>query len=89
MNDFLIYAIKSILSLSLFALVYRFVFPMEINFISRRLYLLVSVFLSFILPGLSYDFSNIFPLGQNPVNRFLIDEITIYATGLKSIGEKP
>lgn len=88
MNDFIIYTFKTIAGLGLFALVYRFVFPTEINFSSRRIYLMVALLLSFVLPSISYNFFTVFSTGQNQVNQFLIDEITVYSNGLMFIGDQ-
>jgi hypothetical protein len=84
MNDFPIYALKTILGLGIFALVYRFIFIEERNFKIRRIYLLLSLFLSFILPLLSFNSLLIFT--QTPVNSMIFEEITIYSNGIKNIG---
>lgn len=85
MIEFLIYALKTILGLGIFALVYRLIFLEERNFKLRRVYLLISVFLSFALPLLSLNFVQVFAQAQ--VNTIIFDEITIYSSGIKNISK--
>lgn len=85
MSEFIFYAIKTILGLGIFALIYRFTYTKEVNFISRRAFLLFSVLLSFILPLFSFNISFIGPTGTGEFNSLLLNEITIYSNGLKSI----
>ncbi|MGC9344875.1 MAG: M56 family metallopeptidase [Bacteroidales bacterium] len=85
MIEFIIYALKTIIGLGLFALVYRMGFLKDVNFPGRRFYLLNAVFLSFLLPLLSFNFS-IFSTGEStPFGSFVLDEITVYSNGLKTI----
>ncbi len=83
MNDFLIYALKSIFALALFALVYRMSFLNEGNFHLRRIYLLVSVNIAMILPF--FDFTN--PFGEYNIPSVLLDEVIVYSNGIRLIRE--
>ena len=83
MNAFLIYTIKTILALGLFAMVYRLVFLKDVNFLMRRIYLLLTLTLSLILPfvnlsnaGIGYSFP--------PV---VLDEVSVYGKGINTIRE--
>jgi len=87
MIEFISYALKTILSLGVFALVYRFGFIQDINFRSRRLFLLSSVFFSFIIPLLSSSFTLFSVTSPGPVNYFVLEEIRVYSSGLKEIEE--
>ena len=84
MAEFIIYALKTIFSLGVFALVYRYSLYQEVNFGIRRFYLLNAVFLSFLLPLLSFNFS-VFNTQSNAIGSFILEEITIYSDGLRSI----
>ena len=87
MIEFIIYALKTIIALGIFALVYRFGLLKDVNFRARRFYLLNAVFLSFILPLLSFNFNIFSPGESSPLGSFVLEEITVYSDGLKSIGE--
>ncbi len=83
MNAFLIYTIKTILALGLFALVYRLVFLKDVNFLMRRIYLLVTLALSLILPfvnlsntGIGYSFPSV-----------VLNEVSVYSKGINTIRE--
>jgi hypothetical protein len=81
MNDFIIYALKSILALSLFALVYRIILINEGNFMIRRIYLLLSVNLALILPFFTFRF----PFGGYNLPSVVLDEVVIYSNGIRMI----
>lgn len=83
MNEFIIYVLKSVLALGLFALVYRLVFINEGNFINRRIYLLFSVNLAMILPFFTFYF----PAINNGIPGVVLDEITVYSNGIRLIRE--
>jgi len=83
MNDFLIYALKSIAALGLFALVYRAILINEGNFMIRRIYLLLSVVLATTLPLFKFAF----PIGNYSLPTVLLDEIIIYSNGIRLIRE--
>jgi hypothetical protein len=83
MNEFLIYALKSILALALFALAYRISLIGEGNFAIRRLYLLSSVILSMILPFFKLKF----PVGNFSLPGVVLDEITVYSNGIRLVKE--
>lgn len=87
MTEFVIYALKTLISLGLFALVYQFGLLKDVNFSARRFYLLNAVILSLILPLLSFNFSFFNAAETNPFGTLVLDEITIYSNGLKTIGE--
>ena len=83
MNDFIIYVLKSVLALALFALVYRIILLKEGNFRIRRVYLLVSSGLAMILPAIPLTFS----IAEYPFPTFLIDEVVVYSNGIRLIKE--
>ncbi len=83
--EFVNLAIKSVIALSIFALVYRFFLIQEVHFSGRRFYLIFSVILSFTLPLLSLDFSRIFSSIATPGTNLILDEITIYGEGIRTI----
>jgi hypothetical protein len=83
MSDFIIYALKSILSLSLFALVYRIILINEGNFRLRRTYLLISVNLAMILPFFTFTI----PFGEYRLPAYLLDEVIVYSNGIRLIKE--
>ena len=84
MNGFLIYSLKTALVLGLFILVYRVSFLEDTNFRLRRIYLVASLFISFLLPFVRFTFGNSFitlPTG-------ILDEVTITSNGLSLISNK-
>jgi len=83
MNDFIIYVLKSVLALALFALVYRISLLSEGNFRIRRMYLLLSSGLAMILPILPVTLS----IGEYPFPSILIDEVVVYNNGIRLIKE--
>lgn len=83
MTDFLIYALKSILALGLFALVYRLFLMNDGNFQIRRIYLLISVVLATTLPLFKFTFF----VGNTAIPSVLLDEIVIYSNGIRLIKE--
>ncbi len=87
MIDLIIYLLKSIVALGLFALAYKLLFKQEVNFKARRFYLLNAIMLSFILPLFSFDFSFLNSIQSNPFGTFVLDEITVYNKGFTSIKE--
>lgn len=85
--EFISYAFKSVIALVIFALVYRLLLIQEVNFSGRRFYLIMSVILSFVLPVITLDFSKIFaPIVPVSAN-LILDEITIYSDGIRTIAE--
>ncbi len=84
MNDFLIYSLKSALVLGLFALVYRTSFLQDTNFTLRRLYLLVSLVFSFMLPLVRFTIAN--PIILIPSR--ILNEVTITTDGMKLIPDR-
>ncbi len=87
MVELITYILKNIIALGLFALAYRLIFLQEVNFKARRFFMLNGVFLSFLLPLLSYNFGVFSSFQANPLGSFVLDEITIYSSGIDSIKE--
>ena len=85
MIEFILYAIKTIFGLAAFALIYRYVFMKELHFANRRIYLMLAVLLSFLLPLASFNFNFLSINSALNVSTILLEEITIYSDGLKSI----
>lgn len=83
MNEFTFFALKSILSLGLFALIYRIVMMKEGNFHIRRLYLLLSVIISIILPLIRINLPGI----GDGLPGIVLDEIIVYSNGIRLIRE--
>jgi hypothetical protein len=83
MNDFLIFAFKSVLALALFALVYRLTLINEGNFRLRRIYLLISVSLAMVLPLFTFSFAFV---GYN-IPSVVLDEVVVYSNGIRLIKE--
>lgn len=83
MNEFLIYALKSILALSLFALAYRISLISEGNFSIRRLYLLSSVILAMLLPFFEFKL----PVDNYSLPGVVLDEIIVYSNGIRLVKE--
>ncbi len=83
MNDLLIYILKSVAGLTVFAAVYRLSLRREVNFAIRRVYLLVSVSLAMILPLFSFSL----PFGSYRLPEVVLDEIVVYSNGIRLIRE--
>jgi hypothetical protein len=83
MNEFIVYVLKSVLSLALFALVYRSVLINEGNFRMRRLFLLTSVSLAMLLPLFTFTI----PFGNYSIPTVLLDEVIVYGNGIRLIKE--
>lgn len=83
MNNFLIYALKSVLSLGLFALVYRISLGNERNFTIRRIYLLISVSLAMLMPFITFSL----PFGGYRLPAVVLDEVIVYSNGIRLIRE--
>lgn len=78
MENFIIYNIKAAIILSIFTLVYNGIFKNEKYFSVNRLYLIISVFISYIIPLIRFETNK-----PSPVNLDMVDsslrEIVIYA----------
>jgi hypothetical protein len=83
MNNLLIYILKTVAGLSMFALVYRFSLSRDVNFRIRRVYLLVSVSLSMLLPLFTFSL----PFGNYSIPSVVLDEIVVYSNGIRLIKE--
>lgn len=83
MNEFMIYVLKSILALAIFSFAYRAILFNEGNFRMRRVYLLISVCLSMILPLSDFRF----PLVEYNFPSVVLDEVIIYSNGIRLIRE--
>ncbi len=81
MNTFLAITLKSAVALGIFALIYCFFLLKDVNFRIRRLYLLISLSLSFILPFLKVTL----PGGSAYLPAVLLDELSVYSNGVKII----
>jgi hypothetical protein len=81
MNDFLIYALKSIMAFALFALAYRLAFINEGNLIIRRIYLLASASLALILPFIEFRLAFI----DYKLPSVVLDEVIVYSNGIRLI----
>ncbi len=81
MSEFIIYALKSVLALGLFALAYKIFLIKEGNFINRRIYLLFSVGLAMLIPFVRI------PLQFSTYNipSVLLDEVVVYSNGIRLI----
>lgn len=87
MTDLIIYILKSLIALGLFALAYKLIFQQEVNFKARRFYLLNAIMLAFILPLFTYNFKFLDSFQSNTLGSFVLDEITVYNNGFTSIQE--
>ncbi len=85
MTEVIFYALKTIFGLGIFALIYRYLLFKEGNFFSRRFYLIFSVIISFILPLASFNFQFVQDSLRGNTSSLILNEITIYSNGLKSI----
>ncbi|HYW95886.1 MAG TPA: M56 family metallopeptidase [Bacteroidales bacterium] len=81
MNDFLLYTLKSALALVLFALAYRLVLLNDVNFRIRRIYLLIALSASFILPFADMNIAS----QSVRLPSIVSDELTVYSNGFRLI----
>ncbi|NQU33261.1 MAG: M56 family metallopeptidase [Bacteroidetes bacterium] len=94
MNSILIYLLQSAISLVIFYLFYELLFKRDAFFAFNRYYLLLTIFISTLLPLLDFSMYNVFSGTSDPVIslapiyglfEYTLGEVTIYGEGSSAI----